>query len=161
MPMSIMPVFEEEAFAMPTYAHGAIILNLGLALTRHDPDHRLGRAFGPQTTYPMVGAPPTREPDLTWVRAERLPADLNVDPDAAPDLAVEVISRTDTHTGTDARVKQYLTSGVQLVWVIDPWMRTVTVYEPDGAIQTTTAHGSITGALVIPGFAIPVATLFE
>ena len=102
--MSTAPIFTEEAFAMPTYAHGAVILNLGLALALHDPDHRLGRAFGPQTTYPMVGEPPTREPDLTWVHAARIPADLNVDPDAPPDLAVEVISRTDTHTGTDARI---------------------------------------------------------
>lgn len=159
--MSTVPVFEEEAFAVPTYAHGAVILNLGLALLLHDPDHALGRAFGPQTTYPMLGAPPAREPDLTWVGAERLPADLNVDPDAPPDLAAEVISRTDTHSGTDARVKQYLASGVRLVWIIDPWMRAVTVYEPDGTIHTHTAQGTLTGGRVIPGFAIPVARLFE
>jgi Uma2 family endonuclease len=159
--MSTALVFEEEMFAMPTYAHGAVIINLGLALERHDPDHTLGRPFGPQTTYPMVGAPSTREPDLTWVRAARIPTDLNVDPDAPPDLAVEVISRTDTHTGTDGRVTQYLASGVRLVWVIDPWMRTVTVYEPDGAIQTITAHGTLTGGPVIPAFAVPVAQLFD
>ena len=159
--MSSAPIFEEETFAMPTYAHGAVILNLGLALTQHDPDYQLGRPFGPQTTYPMMGAPSTREPDLTWVRAERIPADLNVDPDAPPDLAVEVISRTDTHTGTDARIKQYLASGVQVVWVIDPWMRTVTVYEPSGAIQTITEQGTLMGDPLIPGFAISVARLFD
>ncbi|MCA1599507.1 MAG: Uma2 family endonuclease [Chloroflexi bacterium] len=159
--MSATPIFEEETFAVPTYAHGAVILNLGLALIQHDPNHGVGRAFGPQTTYPMVGDPPTREPDLTWVRAERIPTDLNVDPDAPPDLAVEVISRTDTHTGTDARVKQYLASGIQVVWIIDPWMRTVTVYKPDGNIQTITAHGTLTGDSVISGFAIPVSMIFE
>lgn len=146
---------------MPTYAHGAVIVNLGLALSQHDLEHRHGRAFGPQTTYPMVGEPSTREPDLTWVRAERLPADLNVDPSAPPDLAVEVISRTDTHSGTDARIKQYLASGVQLVWIVDPWLRTITVYEPDGNIHTITERGTLTGGAVIPGLAIPVARLFE
>jgi Uma2 family endonuclease len=109
----------------------------------------------------MVGDPSTREPDLTWVRAEHIPTDLNVDPDAPPDLAVEVISRTDTHTGTDARVKQYLASGVQLIWIIDPWMRTVTVYEPNGNIQIITEQGTLTGDPVIPGFAIAVAKLFQ
>ena len=145
----------------PTYAHGAVILNLGLALAQHDPDHRIGRAFGPQTTYPMVGDPSTREPDLTWVHTDRLPTDLNVDPDGPPALAVEVISRADTHTGTDARVKQYLASGVRAVWIIDPWMRTVTVYTPDGDIQTITDRGTLTGDPVIAGFAMPVAKLFE
>ncbi len=159
--MSIVLVARDEAFAMLTYAHGAVILHLGLALARHDPDHRLGRAFGPQTTYAMVGDPSTREPDLTWAPAERLPTDLNVDPDAPPDLAVEVISRTDTHTGTDARIKQYLASGVRLVWIIDPWMRTVTIYEPNGGIQAIAEHGTLMGDVVIPGFVIPVATLFE
>jgi Uma2 family endonuclease len=159
--MSTVPIFEEEAFAMPTYAHGAVIVNLGVALARHDPDHQHGRAFGPQTTYPMVGEPPTQEPDLTWVRAERIPTNLNVDPDSPPDVAVEVISRTDTYSGTDARVKQYLASGVRLVWIVDPWMQTVTVYEPDGNIHTITEHGTLTGAVVIPGLAIPVAELFR
>lgn len=158
--MSTAPIFAEGFFAMPTYAHGAVILNIGVALTRHDPDHKLGRAFGPQTTYPMAGDPPTREPDLTWVRAERIPTDLNVDPDAPPDLAVDVISRTDTHTGTDARIKQYLASGVRVVWIIDPWMRTVTVYDPDGAIQAITERETLMGDPVIPGFAIPVGELF-
>jgi Uma2 family endonuclease len=140
--MSTAPIFTEEAFAMPTYAHGAVILNLGLALSQHDPAHRLGRAFGPQTTYPMVGEPPPREPDLTWVRAAHIPADLNVDPDAPPDLAVEVISR-------------------QVVWIVDPWMRTVTVYEPGGRIETITEQGILTGEPLIPGFAIAVAKLFD
>lgn len=158
--MSSAPVFEEEAFARPTFAHGAVIVNLGVALTQHDPSHRHGRAFGPQTTYPMVGEPATREPDLTWVRAESIPDDLNVDPDAPPDLAVEVISRTDTHTGTDARVKQYLASGVRRVWIIDPWMRAVTVYEPDGTIHAIPEHGTLRGDPLIPEFAVPVASLF-
>ena len=56
--MSTAPIFTEAAFAMPTYAHCTVILNRGLALAQHDPGHRLGRAFGPQTTYPMVGEPP-------------------------------------------------------------------------------------------------------
>jgi Uma2 family endonuclease len=158
--VSTAAVFEEEVFGVPTYAHGAVILNLGFALMQHDPAHRLGRAFGPQTTYPMVGEPAEREPDLTWVRADRLPSDLNVDPDAPPDLAVEVISRTDTHRGTDARITQYLASGVRMVWIIDPWIRTVTVYEPDGNVHTITEHGTLTGEPVIPGFAISVAALF-
>ena len=158
--MSTTPIFAEEAFIMPTFAHGAVIVNLSAALAQYDPEHTYGRAFGPQTTYPMVGEPSAREPDLTWVRAERIPADLNVDPETPPDLAIEVISRTDTHTGTDARIKQYLASGVRVVWVIDPWMRTVTVYEPDGTIHTITEHGDLAGGTVIPGFAIPVATLF-
>ncbi len=158
--MSTAPVSDEEVFSVPTYAHGAVILNLGIALTQHDPEHRIGRTFGPQTTYPMVGEPATREPALTWVRAERLPSDLNVDPDGPPDLAVEVISRTDTHAGTDARIRQYLASGVRAVWIIAPWMRTVTVYEPGGSVTAIGEQGTLTGGSVIPGFSIPVAALF-
>jgi len=47
-----------------------------------------------------------------------------------------------------------------LVWIIDPWMRTVTVYEPDGNVYTVAEHGMLTGEPVIPGFAITVASLF-
>jgi hypothetical protein len=75
-------------------------------------------------------------------------------------LRVEVISRTDTYTETDARIKQYLASGVRVVWTVDSWMRTVTVYEPDGNIHTITEHGQLAGGTIIPGFAILVASLF-
>jgi Uma2 family endonuclease len=158
--MSTKLIFEEATFAMPTYAHGAVITNLGAALHAFDPDHRTGHSFGPQTTYPMVGEPPVREPDLTWVRADRLPADLNVDPDSPPDLAVEIVSRSDTHANTDARVRQYLASGVSMVWIIDPWLRTVIVYRPRAHSLILEEPDMLSGDPIIPGFAIPVAALF-
>jgi len=112
-----------------------------------------------------------RTPDVAFVSLDRLPGGrvpATPIPELAPDLAVEVISPTDTHTGdphtgTDARITQYLASGVRVVWIIDPWMRTVTVYEPDGAIQTTTAPTTVPaspgGQSLAMGFAALVVIL--
>ncbi len=47
-----------------------------------------------------------------------------------PDVAVEVVSRTDTFGAVNLKVKQYLDAGVRMVWLINPDLRTVDVYQP-------------------------------
>src|SRR5437764_15495246 len=115
--------------AMPTLAHGEVIAAVIAALRPYALSHKLGRVFAPQTTYHLSGLP-DREPDTSFIRRERLPKDPNVDPDIPPDLAVEVISRTDTFGAVNLKVKQYLDAGVRMVWLINPDLKTVDVYQP-------------------------------
>jgi Uma2 family endonuclease len=79
-----------------TLAHGAIIVRLGRFLEEHVAAADAGLVCGPQTTFKMVGTPPTRYPDLAFVHKDRLPRNLHTDADFAPDLAVEVVSASDT-----------------------------------------------------------------
>lgn len=65
-----------------------------------------------------------------------------------------------TRANTDARVRQYLASGVSMVWIIDPWLRTVIVYRPRAHSMILEEPDTLSGDPVIPGFAIPVAALF-
>ncbi len=74
------PQLESEQ-AMPTLRHGAIIARLGRYLDEYVQGRHLGLVCGPQTTFKVVGTPPTRYPDLAFVRGDRLPADLDVDAD--------------------------------------------------------------------------------
>lgn len=68
----------------------------------------------------MVGTPPYRQPDISLVVKERLPANLRVKADFAPDLAVEIVSESDVVYEIEAKIAQYLQSGVKLVWIIYP-----------------------------------------
>jgi Uma2 family endonuclease len=108
----------------------------------------------------MVGTPPTRYPDLAFVRKDRLPANLDTDADFAPDLAVEVVSGSDTFGDVDAKVQQYLASGVRLIWLVDPVLRTVTVHATDRRPQLCTEADDLVGDPVLPDFRIPVGQLF-
>ncbi len=142
-----------------TLRHGVIIMRLGAYLTEFVTARGLGIVRAPQTTFKVVGSPPTREPDLAIVVWDRVPANLDAEADVAPDLAVEVVSRTDTFGAVAAKVQQYLDSGTQMVWVVRPETRIVEVYHP-GAVPSMIAAGDLTGAPVPPDFRVDVEDIF-
>ncbi len=93
------------------------------------------------------------------------------DADFAPDLAAEVVSGSDTFGDIDAKVRQYLDSGVRLVWLIDPlvrlvWlidplMRTVTAHAPAGHPRLFSDADDLVGDPVLSGLRIPVRGIFS
>lgn len=81
-------------------------------------------------------------------------------PNLVPDLAVEVLSRSNTKGEMFAKRKDYFFAGVRLVWYVNPAGQTVDVFTAVDAVTTLTAADTLTGGDVLPGFAAPVAELF-
>lgn len=157
MANTLLPPGEEET--MPTLRHGIIIARLTTLLSEFVAPRRLGIVCAPQTTFAMRGDPATREPDLAFVAREHVPADLDADATFAPDLAVEVVSRTDTYDAVATKVGQYLDSGTQLVWVVRPKDRTVEAHRR-GMIPTLLGAGLLSGDPVLPGLDIDIDGIF-
>ena len=59
------------------------------------------------------------------------------------------------------KIAQYLAAGTSVVWVLDPESVTVNVYEKLGVFRTLAADDLIDAPELLPGFSIPVRTLFE
>jgi Uma2 family endonuclease len=105
-----------------------------------------------------------RIPDVAFFSRQRFP-NLRVPeepiPHLVPDLAVEVLSRSNTPAEMRLKREDYFTTGVRLVWEIDLPTRTVAVYtrpaEPDTVL---TESDTLTGGDVLPGFTPPVRDLF-
>ena len=57
------------------------------------------------------------------------------------------------------KVADYLSAGINLVWVIDPERRLARVYRSDGTEETITADKALHGEGVLPGFAFPLASI--
>ena len=78
-----------------------------------------------------------------------------------PDLVVEVLSPDDRRKDVDEKIKDYVKNGVKLVWLVDPEVRTVTVYA--GSLRGTELDETetITGGDVLPEFTCKVADFFE
>jgi len=76
-----------------------------------------------------------------------------------PALVVEVRSKNDTQPEIDAKVQEYLTAGVVLVWVADPESRTVTAYRANQPEKVFAVTDTLTADAVIPGFSVAVADL--
>ena len=77
-----------------------------------------------------------------------------------PDLAVEILSPTNTRTEMQIKLKEYFLGGVKLVWMIDPEKRTADVYTAPDAKTAIPTDGSLDGGEVLPGFSLPLAELF-
>lgn len=81
--------------------------------------------------------------------------------DGPPTLAVEVTSPYDRTKDLDEMREEYLACGVKLVWVVDPYAETVTVYRPDKKAELFNADQELTGGSILPGFKVKVSEFFE
>jgi Uma2 family endonuclease len=80
--------------------------------------------------------------------------------EGVPELAVEVLSPSDTHEDVSEKVEKYLSAQTSLVWVVDPDFRTITVYRPDAAPELFNVHQEIAADPHLPGFKVAVAKFF-
>ena len=104
-----------------------------------------------------------RLPDLAFLSWDSLPnREVPDEPiaNAVPDLAVEVLSRSNTPGETARKRGEYFRNGVRLVWEINPRARTVRVYTSETAFTDLTAADTLIGDPVLPGFTLPLAQLF-
>lgn len=126
-------------------------------------DRRLGKVFGADGTFVLFENPLTAvAPDIAFVRTERLPsaADFLRPLHLAPDLAVEVVSPSDTMPQVAKKVRRYLDAGTPLVWVVLPRRKQVMVHRRTGDPVTLGVEDELDGADVAPGFRLKVASIF-
>jgi Uma2 family endonuclease len=81
-------------------------------------------------------------------------------PEIAPDLAVEVLSKSNTKPEITRKLGEYFQAGVRLVWVVDPKKRTVRVYTAPKTSILKKYGESLDGGDVLPGFSLPLAKIF-
>lgn len=81
--------------------------------------------------------------------------------EGVPTLAVEILSPNDTIEEIHEKITVYQSAGVPLIWVLNPYDRTVTVYRPGTEPDAFNIHQELSGESHLPGFRVPVARLFE
>jgi Uma2 family endonuclease len=78
-----------------------------------------------------------------------------------PVLAVEVFSPYDKHKNIIEMIEEYLACGVKVLWVVDPYAETVTVYRPHCEPVMFNRDQHLTGGPELPGFKCKVSEIFE
>ncbi len=122
----------------------------------------LGIVTGPDGTIELMSGL-VRIPDVAFISWDRLPARRYPTapiPQLAPNLAVEVLSRSNTPGEMSVKRQDYFTAGVELVWEIDPDARTVAVYTSATDITTLSETDTLDGGTVLPGFKLSLQHLF-
>lgn len=143
--------------------HGRIAMRLSIPLGQYVQEHNLGEVYAAETGYKLKSNPDTvRAPDLSFIEQRRVDevGEAKGYWPGAPDLAVEVLSPTDTVGEVEQKVGEWLDAGCKLVWVVSQKLRAVTIYRSRNDIEILTEKDSLSGGTVLPGFSYPIANLF-
>lgn len=147
----------------PGGRHGRIAARLVQRIGAHAEAHRLRVVLTCDSGFVLHREPDTvRAPDVAFVSHERYQAfgDEIFALPGPPDLAIEVLSPSDTSARVHAKVADYLAVGTPLVWVVDPDQRQVRSYRTLLEPQVTTESGELTADDLLPGLRLPVADSF-
>ena len=124
---------------------------------------KLGVVSTSDGTYYLARNPDTIVvPDVAFVRWEHLPDRTRPKGfcPVPPDLAVEVVSPSDTPRDVAGKVELYRRAGVPLVWWIYPERRAVIVFRAGQQVAELGEGDELDGGEVLPGFRLLVAEIF-
>ena len=127
-------------------------------------EHKLGAVVTEMLFVLDTRRDQQRRPDLAFVSYQRWPETTIARTKAwnvVPDLAVEVVSPTNFAEEIDAKLTDYFAAGVRLVWVIYPDSGHVYVYDSPDGCRVLERSDEFDGGDVLPGFRLPIETLFE
>lgn len=100
-----------------------------------------------------------RGPDVAYWSKKRLPQVPVGYMEVAPELAVEVLSPSNTSKQIRAKLREYFERGVLMVWVVAPEDRTITVYRTPDEGRVLHENATLSGEEVLPGFSCRVSDL--
>jgi Uma2 family endonuclease len=143
--------------------HGRIGARILRLVDSHVDQHKLGHTFNADTGFYLSRSPDTvRAPDISFVSMRRVPAAGLPQKffEGAPDLAVEVLSPSDTVEETEDKIAEYFEAGCLMVWIVTPKRKTVTVHRPDQQPRVFKGDDTITGEDVLAGFECRVSDFF-
>ena len=149
----------------PGNTHGLLATEIAVYLRLFNMTHNIGQVtvesgyHPPGYRYTLLG------PDIAFTRYDRMP---EPQPDkfvpAMPDLAVEVLSPSETLAEAPRKAEVYLLNGTSLVWLGQPEHRGVEICRLINGtqlqIEFVSHDGSLSGENILPGFELEVKKIF-
>ena len=143
--------------------HGYIGVILASALYSFVISRKLGVVLDSSTAFTMKTGN-KRSPDVSFLSKNRLQGLKKLPKgfgQGAPDLAVEILSPSNTTAEIHSKIVEYLENGTKLIWVINPEEEYVLVYKsrpsPDRLLSSVDI---LSGEETLPDFSFAVADLF-
>jgi Uma2 family endonuclease len=126
-------------------------------------DHGLGAVFGADAMMRLMPGL-VRIPDMSFFCLARFPdGKIPRDPIAAivPDLAIEVLSKSNTRKEMQRKRNEYFRSGAQQVWLVDGKRRQIRIYTSPRRSRLYKNGDILTGGRLLPGFTLAVKAVFD
>jgi Uma2 family endonuclease len=104
-----------------------------------------------------------RMPDVSVVLNEKLSIETLKEQkilEQPPDLAVEILSESNTKQEMDRKLKEYFEAGTSLVWYIDPQSETAEEFTSPESAHPVSGDQELNGGEILPGFTVKLSELF-
>ena len=158
---------EGKLYKMPPPGprHGKVTSNIDFILQIYVRQNRLGRVMAGDTGFILARDPDTvRGPDVAYMSYARFPEDQELPVgygDFVPDLAVEVVSPSNTRSYLLGKIENWLATGVDAVWIVDPRTNQIAVHRAGQDTLVLRSDDMLDGSPALPGFTCRVADFFE
>ncbi len=141
--------------------HSRIARRLFKALEKILENSNFGEAFL-EAGYILSRNPLTvRQPDVSLLSRERINSTGAEDyVEGAPELAVEIVSPSDSAQDLEVKVEQYLRSGAKQVWVLYPKTKCLHLFRPGTVMMVLDESQTLEAGDLLPGLSVKVADLF-
>jgi len=148
--------------APPAGEHGRMQHRVGRVLDKHAEEPGHGEAFGEIGVILRRHPDRVVGPDAAFVLKRSLRVRMSSVGylETIPELVVEIRSKNDSTDEVRGMAAEYLEAGVQIVWIVEPQLRIVTVFRPEEPAREFKIGDTLTANGVIPNFKVPVAELF-
>lgn len=143
--------------------HGRVAASVAVSMVTFVRARGLGVVLAGDPGFILSNAPPTvRGPDVAFVARSRIPSGGVPEQffPGPPDLAVEIVSPSNTAAEIQEKVLDYLAAGTREVWVVYPRTRTVAVHRTPREALLLGEGEALDGGEVLPGFRCPVEEVF-
>ena len=122
-----------------------------------------GLAFDSSTGFRLPNNA-IRSPDAAWVSHARF--DLLTDEQKerflplCPDFLIELKSPTDSMPMIREKMREYIETGAQLTYLIDPEQKRVSIYRPHLPVEVLENPDTLSGDPVLPGFVLHLGEIW-
>lgn len=155
---------ELRRMPLPGFRHGRIANRIAVSLSNHVERNHLGVVVAAETGFLLRQGPDeVRGADVAFISKARYEAASFAEEKhfpGAPDLAVEVVSPSDSYSEVEEKVLAWLRAGARLVVVVDPKKEVVFVHLPGATPEILTADDTLDASSTVPGWTFKVGDAF-
>lgn len=155
---------ELKTMSPSSHDRGRIAMRIGSSIAEFVWRNKLGEAYAAETGFLLATEPDTvLAPDAAFISAKRAREGRNkkgfwVGP---PDLAIEVLSPSESGPMVRRKVGDWLRFGATQVWIVNPKKKSVTIYRSSSESTTFTRDETIEADDLLPGYRIAVRDIFK
>ena len=145
------------------YYKSHLAMLIGTFLQNFNEQHDLGVVTGADGMMRLAKGL-VRIPDVAFVDWDKFPnrtIPRTPIPALVPDLAVEVLSESNTAREMARKLDEYFDLGVRLVWIVDPETESVEVFASRNQARRLDRTGTLDGGDVLPGLKLALRRLFK